>query len=347
MKHLKSFESYVTSITEADKKPFDVAGWTKVMNELAHEMAKIDMAIELMADGEDEITEGRIGTANAVVVEMITELLKQNYTPEQLPKVKAFLTTLKKDFPVAAAKGGLEYAAKDLATYMSKLLEFKLVDAKSDISEDATVDQLAKAGKDDIKDGIKAIAAYAKKSIPAIFKKTLMESAEVNENESPLNEGDIYVSSDDFADETSLVADVIKNITPAFNKLLKDSGIDYKIDSTQFNRNRFEFSSKPMVGDKLGIFKYGFKEVWIDSFGGGGIQIQKGEEFKYTPLIWFNLHYTYSHGSADTSSQGSNGCSLFLPGQTSSNVYYDIDNKVFLKYSESEKRFAELHKNAK
>lgn len=173
------------------------------------------------------------------------------------------------------------------------------------------------------------------------------KNTEVNENVDPLNEGDIYVSNENFKDETSLVADIIKNMPGAFNKMLKDAKIDYSIDSTVFNRNCFELKGKPLTGDTLGIMKYGFKEVFIDSFGGGQIQVQKGEEFQYTPLIWFNIHYSYTHGSADTSSQGSNGCSLYLPGEKSSNVYYDIDNRVFLKYSESEKRFAELHKNAK
>jgi len=173
------------------------------------------------------------------------------------------------------------------------------------------------------------------------------KNTEVNENVDPLNEGDIYVSNENFKDETSLVADIIKNMPVAFNKMLKDAKIDYSIDSVVFNSNRFELKGKPLTGDALGIMKYGIKEVWINSFGGGQIQVQKGEEFQYTPVIWFNLHYSYTHGSADTSSQGSNGCSLYLPGEKSSNVYYDIDNRVFLKYSESEKRFAELHKNAK
>jgi len=265
-----------------------------------------------------------------------------------MPKVKAFLTNLKKNFPAAAVKGGLEYATNEMSAELSKMFEYKVVKAKADISEDATVDQLAKAGKDDIKDGIKAIAAYTNKSIPALFKKSLMESVELNEDMGPLNEGDIYVSNENFKDETTLVADIIKNIPAAFNKMLKDAGIDYKIDSAEFNRNRFELNGKPLTGDVLGIMKYGFKEVWIGSFGGGGLQIQKaGDEFKYTPVIWFNLHYSYTHGSASTSSQGSNGCALYLPGETRNDVWYDIDNKVFLPYRAAEKKLAELHKNAK
>ena len=347
MKHLKTFEGYVTSITEANKKTLNTEGFSKLMTVMAQEMAKIDMAIELMADDEDEIEEGRIETANAIVAQIITEMVKLEIAPEKLPKVKAFLTSLKKTFPEAAAKGGLEYATKEMNVELSKMLEYKVVETKTDISEDATVDQLAKAGADDIKDGIKAIAAYTNKSIPAIFKKSLMESVDVNENMDPLNEGDIYVSSNDFADENSLVADVIKNITPAFNKMLKDSGIDYKIDSTVFNRSRFEFNGKPLVGNALGIMKYGFKEVFINSFGGGQIQYQKGDGFKFTPLIWFNLHYSYTHGSADISSQGSNGCSLYLPGENSSNIWYDIRNKVFLKNGEAARYMSDLQKNAK
>ena len=347
MKHVHTFEGYVSSIFEADKKTFDTGGFSKLMTKMAQEMAKVDMSIELMADDEDEIEEARAGVAVAIVAQIITEMLKAEIAPDKLPKVKAFLTSLKKTFPEAAVKGGLEYATKEMNAGLSKMLEYKVVEAKADISEDATVDQLAKAGKDNIKDGIKAIAAYANKSIPAIFKKSLMESVDVNENMDPLNEGDIYVSNENFKDETELVADILKNITPAFNKMLKDAKIDYKIDTTVFNRSRFEFEGKPLTGTALGIMKYGFKEVWINSFGGGQIQYQKGDGFRYTPVIWFNLHYSYTHGSESTSSQGSNGCSFYLPGEQRNDVWYDIDNKVFLPYRAAEKRLAELHKNAK
>jgi hypothetical protein len=173
------------------------------------------------------------------------------------------------------------------------------------------------------------------------------KNTEVNENVDPLNEGDIYVSNENFKDETSLVADIIKNMPGAFNKMLKDAKIDYSIDSVVFNSNRFELKGKPLTGDALGIMKWGIKEVWINSFGGGQIQVQKGEEFQYTPVIWFSLHYSYTHGSESISSQGSNGCALFLPGEQRNDVWYDIDNKEFLPYRAAEKKLAELHKNAK
>lgn len=170
------------------------------------------------------------------------------------------------------------------------------------------------------------------------FEGYLNEGAQEESN--PLSEGkEIYVSDAKFKDEAALKADIAKNLAPAFNKLLKDNGIDSPPVTVEENRSRYEFDSKPIMGEALGIMKYGFKEVYINSFGGGAVpQINKDADgFEFTPYIWFNLHYSYTHGSADTTSQGSNGCSLYLPGEKQSNIFYDIVNGVFLKSSEASK----------
>jgi hypothetical protein len=162
------------------------------------------------------------------------------------------------------------------------------------------------------------------------------ENAEAN---NLLNEADVFIANDKFKDEASLKADIAKNMGPAFDKLLKDNGITFPSITVSENRGRYEFDSKPVTGKDLGIMQYGFKEVYINSFGGGSLpKISKDADgFEFAPLIWFNLHYSYNHGSADTSSQGSNGCSLYLPGERTSNIYYDIVNGVFLKDSEAQK----------
>jgi hypothetical protein len=167
MKHLHTFESYLGSLNE--KKEFNAAEFAEVMSKMAQEMAKIDMALELMADDEEELQEAREATAAAVVTQFITLMLKEDYPPETLPKVKAFLTTLKNKFPEAAVKGGFEQATKDISIELSKVLEFEVIDSKADISEDTTVNQLAKAGEDDIMAGVKAITAHTDKFFKKIF----------------------------------------------------------------------------------------------------------------------------------------------------------------------------------
>jgi len=160
-----------------------------------------------------------------------------------------------------------------------------------------------------------------------------------NESANPLNESDVFIANDKFKDEAALKADIAKNMAPAFNKLLKDNGITFPAITVEENRGRYEFDSKPLTGKDLGIMQWGIKELYINSFGGGSLpKISKDADgFEFSPLIWFNLHYSYTHGSADINSQGSNGCSLYLPGERTSNIWYDIVNGVFLKDSEAQK----------
>ena len=167
----------------------------------------------------------------------------------------------------------------------------------------------------------------------------------INENAGMLNEAEVFVSDDKFKDEATLKADILKNVGPAFNKLLKDNGISYgpvtAKESSGRGGSRIEFESKPITGKDLGIMMYGFKEVYIGSFGGGSMpRINKaaGDIFEFSPYIWFNLHYSYKHGAPWTDSQGSNGCSLYLPNERRSDIFYDVINGVFLKASEAEKR---------
>jgi hypothetical protein len=166
---------------------------------------------------------------------------------------------------------------------------------------------------------------------------------DVNESMNPLNEAETFISNEKFTDEASLKADILKNIAPAFNKLLKDNGISYNPVTVSENSGRgggrYEFDSKPLTGKDLGIMQFGIKELYIDSFGGGSVpKVNKSaDSFEFTPYIWFNLHYSYKHGAPWTDSQGSNGCSLYLPGEKRSDIFYDIVNGVFLKTSEAEK----------
>ena len=155
-----------------------------------------------------------------------------------------------------------------------------------------------------------------------------------------LNEGkQVFVSDPKFKDETTLKADILKNVGPAINDLLARQGVKYHPITAKENRGRIEFDSKPMTGNDLGFMQYGFTEVWLNTFGGGNFpQIQKataedGSDFEFSPYIWFNLHYDYKHVGG-----GSNGCELRFSGERSSNIFYDVIAGKFLTDSEAEKR---------
>jgi hypothetical protein len=165
MKHLHTFESYIGSLNES----FDSAGFADMMAKMGAEMAKMDMALELMTDEPDELQEARRLAATEIVTQLIAALLKEEIPKEKLPKLKTFLSTFKTKFPELAEKDGLEKACQGMVIEMSKVLEFDVIDSKADISEDAEVNRIAKAGEDDIKAGVKAIAAHTDKFIKKLF----------------------------------------------------------------------------------------------------------------------------------------------------------------------------------
>jgi len=169
-------------------------------------------------------------------------------------------------------------------------------------------------------------------------------STDVNETMNPLNEAVVFVSDAKFKDEATLKADILAKAGPAFIAFLKAKGVDWPTAITiEESGNRLTLTTKPVVGKDLGVMQYGFKEVYLEFFGGGTLpKIQKataedGSDFQFEPCIWCRLHYAYKHGSADTFSQGSNGCNLYLPGTDNSDIWYDIANGVWLDRKEAQK----------
>ena len=170
---------------------------------------------------------------------------------------------------------------------------------------------------------------------------TDIELYESDVKESNLNEKIEYVSDDRFKDEASLKADILEKAGPALATFLKDKGIDWPTDfEISVQANRIKLVSKPVTGADLGIMQYGFKEVYITFFNGGYIEFRAAtakDGFEFGPYIWTNLNYSYQHGSADTSSQGSNGCTMFVPGAQTGNIWYDVVNGVWLDQDEAQK----------
>ena len=200
----------------------------------------------------------------------------------------------------------------------------------------------APAGKD-IEDLAKSFAGLAKHSAGkalAWIKKNaelVFGSKKVQES---VNEGEeIFISDERFQDLGSLKADILKNMTPAINDFLARQGIKYNPITVKEDRGRYTFISKPVTGKDLGFFQYGMVEAYIDSFGGGQVpRIREADgKIEFNPLIWFNLHYSYKHGTPDTGSQGSNGCALYPPGEDRSVICYNISTGRFLTSSEAEK----------
>lgn len=162
---------------------------------------------------------------------------------------------------------------------------------------------------------------------------------DVNESMNPLNEATVFVSNDKFTDESTLKAEIIKNAGPAFITFLKDKGVDWPTAITIEERgNRLTLTTKAVTGKDLGVMQYGFKEVYLTFFGGGTLpKVNKAADtFEFEPCIWCRLNYSYNHGSESTSSQGSNGCSFFLPGTDNSDIWYDIVNGIWLDRKEAQ-----------
>ena len=154
-----------------------------------------------------------------------------------------------------------------------------------------------------------------------------MLTSGLSESNGSLNENsEIFISDKRFQDLDSLKDDILKNITPAINDFLARQGIKYNPITVKEDRGRYAFVSKPVTGKDLGFFQYGMLDAYIDSFGGGQVpRIREADgKIEFNPLIWFNLHYSYNHGTADTGKQGSNGCPLYPPGEDRSNIWYNI-----------------------
>jgi len=163
-----------------------------------------------------------------------------------------------------------------------------------------------------------------------------------------INEGNVtiisekyedYVTEDKITSKEELYSHIVKNIGPAFGKFIKSKlSIDHKFEGADNKRGYIEIESKPFTGKDLGIFKFGIKEMWINTFGGGQPRFKtEDEQFKFQQYMWMRLHYSYNHGAEHVNKQGSNGCNLFIPGEDTDAIYYDILNDKFLTSSEGEK----------
>lgn len=171
MKYVKTFEQFVnekySATNESDiESKEDVE---ELLNAMADQFAKVDMALELMTEDEEQLKLGRAEAATELSKQIMTGLLQQDIPRDKLPGVKKVLLLFKNEFPDLAVKNGLEYAMREMITKLDSVLEFNYQPTASDISEDATVNKLAKIGQDDFEAGVAASIAYLKKELKNLF----------------------------------------------------------------------------------------------------------------------------------------------------------------------------------
>lgn len=148
---------------------------------------------------------------------------------------------------------------------------------------------------------------------------------------------DDLISDPNINDDKDLEEYIMKNIGQAFTDLIKDKlDLVYPVKAT-LRRDYINFEGKSFSGDELGFMKYGFKNVWINTFSGGKMPKGKkdGDTYVFHNYIWFTIHYSYEHGTSWTGTEGSNGCSLYFPKETSHNIFYSIIDKKFYTNSEA------------
>ena len=155
---------------------------------------------------------------------------------------------------------------------------------------------------------------------------------------------ELLASDPDIKDQKDLEKNILDNIGDAFSALLKEK-INFNYPTTgEYEKGGgrlfIRVKGKPITGDKLGVFKYGIKELYINFFSGGEVPeglkpIEDDDKFEFKRFIWTTVNYKYVHGAEHTSGMGSNGCDLFFPGETNNSIWYDIIEKKFLTTSEA------------
>lgn len=162
----------------------------------------------------------------------------------------------------------------------------------------------------------------------------------INEQEQKMHEAsnqDLVDCPAEIKSQKDLESYILDNIGQAFTQLLKSKlKINYPV-TAELNRGYIDFNSEPLPDAMLGIMKYGIAKLWIGNFSGNKMpQFVNGQCPRY---IWTTLHFAYEHGSNGKVMGGSNACSIYLPGENSDSIYYDILEKKYYTQSEAQKKY--------
>lgn len=153
----------------------------------------------------------------------------------------------------------------------------------------------------------------------------------------PLNEANnyVYIKHPDFQSAKDIIDSFVAKGGKAWSAFInKQLGIKVNASARAGRRDSVSVESAPIPTKDYGIFQYGMKSVSIDTFSGGSINWQnvgtQEDKFEFHGYIWFTIHFAYTHVGG-----GSNGCSLYIPGNDSDSIWYDIVNNQFLTANEA------------
>ena len=163
------------------------------------------------------------------------------------------------------------------------------------------------------------------------YEEYLNESA----TEQVINEANnfVYIKHPDFTSIKDITSHITAKAGKAWSEFIaKHLGVKVNAKATIGRRDYVSLESAPLPNKDYGVFQYGMKSVTIDSFAGGQINSQEDKEnsFEFHGYIWFTIHFSYEHVDG-----GTNGCKLYVPGETSDSVWYDIVNNQFLTSNEA------------
>ena len=110
-----------------------------------------------------------------------------------------------------------------------------------------------------------------------------------------------------------------ENYFSEYTNITELKPFNYEIKPLNHGNFKLEINSEKYIGEDLGIFKFGMTECVISNWGGTLQFEQKDDVFTVAPTIWLNLKLNYEHFGG-----GSNGCDLYIHGNNSSDIWYDL-----------------------
>lgn len=159
------------------------------------------------------------------------------------------------------------------------------------------------------------------------------ESAKVES----LNEANnyVYIKHPDFKSVKDIIDSFVAKGGKSWSEFInKHLGVKVNGTARAGRRDSVSVESSPISNKEYGIFQYAMKSVSIDTFSGGSIDWQnvghQEDNFEFHGYIWFTIHFSYTHTGG-----GSNGCELYIPGNDSTSIWYDIVNDTFLTANEA------------
>ena len=157
------------------------------------------------------------------------------------------------------------------------------------------------------------------------------------ESESAINERSdnfVYIKYSSFKSDDDVIKSFMSAAPKAWEKFVSDKmGVKVKASASAGRGNTVNIIGEVAKGD-MGLFRYTFATVSVDSFGGGSINSQRVNNavYEFHPFISFRLHVAWTLLEG-----GSNGANAEIPGNESRNntVWYDVLSGKFMDQNEA------------